>query len=168
MTSALIKHVSDASFEADVLQADTPVLVDYWAPWCGPCKMIAPLLDDPADRYQGRPAGSHPGGCPRPGPTHRIPRPATGRMMRPLRSCAAARACALALAATARAQAPAAVAGYPDRPIRLIVPFPPGGGTDILARLLATGRAGQAHWTAVDDNKAGAGATIGTGEAVKT
>src|SRR6218665_1994365 len=54
MTSALIKHVSDASFEADVLQADTPVLVDYWAPWCGPCKMIAPLLDDAADRYQGR------------------------------------------------------------------------------------------------------------------
>src|SRR6218665_2434499 len=54
MTSALIKHVSDASFEADVLQADTPVLVDYWAPWCGPCKMIAPLLDDAADRYQAR------------------------------------------------------------------------------------------------------------------
>src|SRR6218665_3067980 len=54
MTSALIKHVSDASFEADVLQADTPVLVDYWAPWCGPCKMIAPLLDDAADRSQGR------------------------------------------------------------------------------------------------------------------
>src|SRR6218665_2609866 len=54
MTSALIKHVSDASFEADVLQADTPVLVDYWAPWCGPCKMIPPLLDDAADRYQGR------------------------------------------------------------------------------------------------------------------
>src|SRR6218665_3100691 len=54
MTSALIKHVSDASFEADVLQADTPVLVDYWAPWCGPCKIIAPLLDDAPDRYQGR------------------------------------------------------------------------------------------------------------------
>src|SRR6218665_369584 len=54
MTSALIKHVSDASFEADVLQADTPVLVDYCSPWCGPCKMIAPLLADAADRYQGR------------------------------------------------------------------------------------------------------------------
>jgi len=88
-------------------------------------------------------------------------------MMRPLRSCAAALACALALAATARAQAPAAAAGYPDRPIRLIVPFPPGGGTDILARLLATGLAGQAHWTVVADNKAGAGGTIGIGEAVK-
>uniref|UniRef100_UPI00333F6E3C thioredoxin TrxA n=1 Tax=Castellaniella defragrans TaxID=75697 RepID=UPI00333F6E3C len=49
-----IKHVSDASFEADVLQSDLPVLVDYWAEWCGPCKMIAPLLDEVADKYQGR------------------------------------------------------------------------------------------------------------------
>jgi len=49
-----IKHVSDASFEADVLQSDLPVLVDYWAEWCGPCKMIAPLLDDAAKQYQGR------------------------------------------------------------------------------------------------------------------
>ena len=49
-----IKHVTDASFESDVLKSDIPVLVDYWAEWCGPCKMIAPLLDDAAKAYQGR------------------------------------------------------------------------------------------------------------------
>lgn len=49
-----IKHVSDASFQADVLQSELPVLVDYWAEWCGPCKMIAPLLDEAAAKYQGR------------------------------------------------------------------------------------------------------------------
>ena len=54
MASDLIKHISDASFEADVLQADKPVLVDYWAEWCGPCKMIAPALDQIASEYQGR------------------------------------------------------------------------------------------------------------------
>ncbi|HUH39945.1 MAG TPA: thioredoxin TrxA [Castellaniella sp.] len=52
--SQTIKHVSDASFEADVLQSDLPVLVDYWAEWCGPCKMIAPLLEEAAAKYQGR------------------------------------------------------------------------------------------------------------------
>ncbi|NGM87784.1 thioredoxin TrxA [Parapusillimonas sp. SGNA-6] len=52
--SESIKHVTDASFEADVLKSDVPVLVDYWAAWCGPCKMIAPLLDEAADQYQGR------------------------------------------------------------------------------------------------------------------
>lgn len=54
MASELIKHVSDASFDADVLQAASPVLVDYWAEWCGPCKMIAPILDEVASAYQGK------------------------------------------------------------------------------------------------------------------
>jgi thioredoxin 1 len=49
-----IKHVSDASFDADVLKSDRPVLVDYWAAWCGPCKMIAPLLEEVASEYAGR------------------------------------------------------------------------------------------------------------------
>lgn len=49
-----IHHVTDSSFEADVLKSDLPVLVDYWAEWCGPCKMIAPILDDVAKEYGGR------------------------------------------------------------------------------------------------------------------
>lgn len=52
--SDIIKHVSDASFQGDVLQSDLPVLVDYWAEWCGPCKMVAPLLDEAAAQFQGR------------------------------------------------------------------------------------------------------------------
>ncbi len=54
MASELIKHLSDASFQADVLKSATPVLVDYWAEWCGPCKMIAPILDEVAGTYQGK------------------------------------------------------------------------------------------------------------------
>ncbi|MDA8443696.1 thioredoxin TrxA [Paracidovorax valerianellae] len=54
MASDLIKHLSDASFETDVLQPGTTVLVDYWAEWCGPCKMIAPILDEVASTYQGK------------------------------------------------------------------------------------------------------------------
>jgi thioredoxin 1 len=54
MANDLIKHISDASFEADVLKSDKPVLVDYWAEWCGPCKMISPILDEVATNYSGK------------------------------------------------------------------------------------------------------------------
>lgn len=49
-----VAHVTDASFEDDVLKSEQPVLVDYWAEWCGPCKMIAPILDEVATEYNGK------------------------------------------------------------------------------------------------------------------
>lgn len=49
-----IIHVSDSTFEDEVLNSDMPIIVDYWAEWCGPCKMIAPILDEIADEYKGK------------------------------------------------------------------------------------------------------------------
>ena len=49
-----IKTISDASFEADILPSDKPVLVDFWAEWCGPCKMVAPVIDEVAKEYAGK------------------------------------------------------------------------------------------------------------------
>ena len=52
--SGVVTHVTDDNFEREVLQSQVPVLVDYWAEWCGPCKMIAPLLDEISGEYAGR------------------------------------------------------------------------------------------------------------------
>ncbi|HVE48456.1 MAG TPA: thioredoxin TrxA [Casimicrobiaceae bacterium] len=54
MSSELIKHVSDTSFDQDVLKSDRPVLVDFWAEWCGPCKAFAPVLDEAARDYKDK------------------------------------------------------------------------------------------------------------------
>jgi len=49
-----IKHITNENFETDVLKSEEPVLMDFWAEWCGPCKMLAPILDQIADEYKGR------------------------------------------------------------------------------------------------------------------
>jgi thioredoxin 1 len=52
--SQYVTAVSDDTFEADVLEADVPVMVDFWAEWCGPCRMLSPVVDEMAELYQGR------------------------------------------------------------------------------------------------------------------
>jgi thioredoxin 1 len=54
MAASEIRHITDDTFDPEVLKSETPVLVDYWAEWCGPCKSIAPILDEVAREYEGR------------------------------------------------------------------------------------------------------------------
>ena len=54
MSGESVIHVNEGTFDAEILQSDTPALVDFWAPWCGPCRAIAPVLDEIAAEYKGK------------------------------------------------------------------------------------------------------------------
>jgi thiol-disulfide isomerase/thioredoxin len=54
MANEKVLHVTDSNFESEVLKSDKPVLIDFWAPWCGPCKAIAPSIDELANEYDGK------------------------------------------------------------------------------------------------------------------
>jgi len=54
MANPNVKEVSDSSFDGDILKSSTPVLVDFWAPWCGPCRSVAPIVEDLANEYAGK------------------------------------------------------------------------------------------------------------------
>ncbi|HTY42167.1 MAG TPA: thioredoxin [Thermoanaerobaculia bacterium] len=54
MANPNVKEVSDSSFDGDILKSSVPVLVDFWAPWCGPCRSVAPIVDDLANQYAGK------------------------------------------------------------------------------------------------------------------
>ena len=54
MANPNVKEVSDSSFDGDILKSSVPVLVDFWAPWCGPCRSVAPIVEDLANQYAGK------------------------------------------------------------------------------------------------------------------